>query len=64
MAQLMSIVDHQKTISDKLNGCTGVCVVGATAGLSTNPHAMGDRTRSNQIAHYRLAHGKNVLFGN
>jgi hypothetical protein len=34
MAQLMSIVKHQKAVSAKLNGCSGVCVVGATAGLS------------------------------
>lgn len=34
MAQLMSIVNHQKAVSNKLNGCSGVCVVGATAGLS------------------------------
>ena len=34
MAQLMSIVNHQKAVSAKLDGCSGVCVVGATAGLS------------------------------
>ena len=34
MAQLMSIVKHQKAVSAKLDGCSGVCVVGATAGLS------------------------------
>ena len=34
MAQLMSIVNQQKSVSAKLNGCSGVCVVGATAGLS------------------------------
>ena len=37
MAQLMSIVNHQKAVSAKLNGCSGVCVVGATAGLSVRP---------------------------
>lgn len=44
MAQLMSIVNHQKHVSAKLNGCSGVCVVGATAGLNTDPHAMGERS--------------------
>jgi len=40
MAQLMSIVNHEKSVSAKLNGCSGVCVVGATAGLSVRlcPH--------------------------
>mmetsp|Transcript_49695 Transcript_49695/g.72976 ORF Transcript_49695/g.72976 Transcript_49695/m.72976 type:complete len:80 (+) Transcript_49695:37-276(+) len=48
MAQMMSIFDHQKQVSARLNGCTNYCIVGATGGLSTNPHALGDRTKANQ----------------
>jgi len=34
MAQMMSIFDHQKQVSARLNGCTNYCIVGATGGLS------------------------------
>ena len=51
-----------------LGACSSCVCAGGTNGcwsvhVQTNPHALGDRTKSNQIAHYRLAHGKNVLFG-
>ena len=34
MAELMSIVNRQKAVSAKLNGCSNYCVPGATAGVS------------------------------
>ena len=52
MSEMMSIFKHAKAVSEKLNGCTNYCQVGATAGLSTNPHALGDRNKANQKAYF------------
>ena len=52
MKEMMSIFKHAKAVSEKLNGCTNYCQVGATAGLSTNPHALGDRNKANQKAYF------------
>ena len=34
MAEMMSILAGAKAVSKKLNGCTNMCVVGATGGLN------------------------------
>ena len=34
MKEMMSILAGAKAVSKKLNGCTNMCVVGATAGLN------------------------------
>jgi hypothetical protein len=34
MKEMMSILSGARALSKKLNGCTNMCVVGATAGLN------------------------------
>jgi hypothetical protein len=52
--QMMAIVQKQKQLDQQLNGCTNICVVGASGNLPGFGSAQGDRTRQNAIARHYL----------
>ena len=52
--QMMAIVEKQAQLDQKLNGCTNICVVGASGNLPGFGSAQADRTRQNAIARHYL----------
>jgi hypothetical protein len=52
--QMMAILKKQSNLDQKLNGCTNVCVVGASGSLPEFGTAQADRTRQNAIARHYL----------
>ena len=52
--QMMAILRKQSQLDKKLNGCSNICVVGATGNLPEFGTAQADRTRQNAIARHYL----------